>query len=73
MKHLTSEVKQQHLRSVRVVFLFVFGQLYPSTLDYYSTLIARRLPSVVGLAPVSDRKSLNYYGSIYRILGLRRV
>jgi hypothetical protein len=44
-------------RSVRVVFLFVFGQLYPSTLDYYTTLLACILPSVVGLAPVSDRKS----------------
>jgi hypothetical protein len=57
MKHLASEVKQQHIRSVRVVFLFVFGQLYPSTLDYNTTLLACILPNVVGLAPVLDRKS----------------
>jgi hypothetical protein len=61
------------LEALSITCNHCIGQLYPSTLDYYSTLIARRLPSVVGLASVSDRKSLNYYGSIYRILGLRRV
>jgi len=40
-----------------VVFLFMFGQLYPSTFDYYSALVACRLPIVIGLPSMSDRKN----------------